>query len=297
MSTEYGVGYSKVLALLGDDAVPGEHEVLARCIFHDEERPSLKVSFPTKQFKSGSYYCFGCHKSGNMQALLMRLGLSPTRASMLLNALRVSGELQEEEISKYSCTDAPPNTGNTEIITHTRGIDAATIEWADLRVNLSLQSIIIPVKDFDGSMVGWIGRRFGPGENRFFGAKGFSPHDYLYGSSWVMPAVAPVVLIESALDAILLHQYGVPAVATFGTGITKRQVELLRKFKCVIIVPDNDKPGMEMAAYLEKELGDSVLLYQLDPEYKDVGELPIFLLKTIVEELKEDYFTKTVGCG
>ena len=52
---------------------------MARCPFHDDRRPSMKVD--------GRYYCFGCHETGSVIDLTAKLfALTPLNAARKLAA-------------------------------------------------------------------------------------------------------------------------------------------------------------------------------------------------------------------
>jgi DNA primase len=82
-----------------------------------------------------------------------------------------------------------------------------------------------------------------------------------------------VYAVESNFDAIRLEQQGVPAVATLGSLVSKKQVELLTKaFNHVILVKDKGEGGESMAHSMRK-LGDKLTVIGLPERFGDVGNM------------------------
>lgn len=52
-----------------------------------------------------------------------------------------------------------------------------------------------------------------------------------------------VFLVEGIFDCLSLRSLGLPAIATMGSSVSKLKGELLKFFKKVIAIPDNDKTG------------------------------------------------------
>lgn len=83
-----------------------------------------------------------------------------------------------------------------------------------------------------------------------------------------------VYVVESSFDAIRLDQNGVPAVATLGATISKKQIELLTKyFNSVIVVADNDDAGENMKDRIVESLGHRVQIIGIPQRFKDVGDM------------------------
>ena len=52
-----------------------------------------------------------------------------------------------------------------------------------------------------------------------------------------------VFLVEGIFDCLSLRSIGLPCIATMGSTVSKLKCELLKMFKKVIAIPDNDKTG------------------------------------------------------
>jgi DNA primase len=71
-----------------------------------------------------------------------------------------------------------------------------------------------------------------------------------------------------------LDQCGVPAVATLGANVPNSQVELLTKhFNNVIVIPDNDDAGQEMAKRIVNKVGPRATAIGLPTRFKDIGDM------------------------
>jgi DNA primase len=85
---------------------------------------------------------------------------------------------------------------------------------------------------------------------------------------------SPIIFIaEGQFDWLLLRQNDYPAAVLGGTHITRANRTLLRGKK-IVIVPDNDAPGLGAAQSLKQQLGeDAMILDYSSLGVKDIGEL------------------------
>lgn len=83
-----------------------------------------------------------------------------------------------------------------------------------------------------------------------------------------------VVLVEGPLDAA---RFGPPGVAMLGKYLSDRQADLLiRKFKKIIVVADNDKAGLEAKLRIQEVLANKfidLVFVNVPSSFKDVGEM------------------------
>jgi len=83
-----------------------------------------------------------------------------------------------------------------------------------------------------------------------------------------------VYVVESSFDAIRLDQCGIPAVATLGANVPNSQAELLTKhFNNVIVIPDNDDAGQDMAKRIIEKMGPRATEIGLPSRFKDIGDM------------------------
>ncbi len=86
-----------------------------------------------------------------------------------------------------------------------------------------------------------------------------------------------MIVVESVPTVLFLESMGLPAVATFGSGVKDAQLRMMRWFEDgVIIAPDNDAPGEKFARltrdYLERFIDVTVLKPVTLSEGADLGD-------------------------
>lgn len=64
-----------------------------------------------------------------------------------------------------------------------------------------------------------------------------------------------VILVEGIFDCVSLRALGLPAVATMGATVSTQKGELLKVFRKVIAIPDNDATGRKSINRLDKRRG------------------------------------------
>jgi DNA primase len=63
-------------------------------------------------------------------------------------------------------------------------------------------------------------------------------------------------------------------VASLGSNISKFQIELLTKsFNSVIVIPDNDDAGKNMADKIIDKVGTRAVAFSLPNRFKDIGDM------------------------
>ena len=83
-----------------------------------------------------------------------------------------------------------------------------------------------------------------------------------------------VYVVESSFDAIRMDQCGLASVATLGSNISKFQIDLLTKsFNSVIVIPDNDDAGRNMADKIIDKVGPRASAFGLPIRFKDIGDM------------------------
>jgi hypothetical protein len=83
-----------------------------------------------------------------------------------------------------------------------------------------------------------------------------------------------VVVVESPLDVVRLHQCGIQAVAVMGSYISEDQMALLDQYLGVVACLDNDNAGEKGNAFLSKRARCVWTARYDDYPYKDPGEFP-----------------------
>lgn len=85
------------------------------------------------------------------------------------------------------------------------------------------------------------------------------------------------IVVESVPTVLFLESMGLPAIATFGSGVKENQLRMMRWFENgVIVAPDNDAPGEKFARqvrdYLERYVDVTVLKPVTLSEGADLGD-------------------------
>lgn len=83
---------------------------------------------------------------------------------------------------------------------------------------------------------------------------------------------SPVIfLAEGQFDYLILRQWGYPAVVMGGTHITKVNRQMLKNRK-IVMIPDNDAPGLAAAKSLQESLPNIIILDYASLGVKDIAE-------------------------
>ncbi len=107
---------------------------------------------------------------------------------------------------------------------------------------------IIPVEDTNGALVSLIGyypdkKKYITLPTPFFSKECmFFNYKNAYEMAW-KEHDGVVFLVEGIFDCLSLQAIGLPCIATMGSTVSKNKGELLKLFKRVIAIPDNDKTG------------------------------------------------------
>jgi len=119
---------------------------------------------------------------------------------------------------------------------------------------------IIPVRDINGDIVTLIGyfpdiRKYITVPTPFFSKDTmFFNIDDAYIRSWE-DYDGVVVLVEGIFDCLSLRSIGLPAIATMGSDVSFTKKEILKIFKKVLYIPDNDSVGRRALNRYDKQYG------------------------------------------
>jgi hypothetical protein len=107
--------------------------------------------------------------------------------------------------------------------------------------------------------------------------------DILFGLDDCQDTNKPLVIVEGIFDMLFVRRIGVQCVAALSNRLLKKQIEHLKQYKDIVIIPDNDKN--EAGLLLVKEsypltYKSDVSVAVLPVDVKDSAECP----KDILEE-------------
>lgn len=71
-----------------------------------------------------------------------------------------------------------------------------------------------------------------------------------------------IIVVDGLFDAISLTEAGYNAAALMGSSLTNERVVLLRLIDNIIVIPDNDDAGLELAKNIERKVKGSRVLKQ-----------------------------------
>ncbi|MFA6027588.1 MAG: DNA primase [Patescibacteria group bacterium] len=147
--------------------------------------------------------------------------------------------------------------------------------------------VIFPIKDIHGSIVGFTGRLLKEDPEKRMGKYVNTPQTMAYDKSQVIyglnmakqeiKRLGAAIMVEGNMDVVTCHQAGFRnVVASSGTALTERQVQLLKRYSPNLIISfDMDSAGKEAAkrgieVALQLEMNIKVL--SLPKEFKDPDE-------------------------
>jgi DNA primase len=157
-----------------------------------------------------------------------------------------------------------------------RGLTQDTLMDFEIGYSKVKDRIVIPVRNANYKLVGFIGRATNPEqEPRYLYNKGFKRADVLFNvqnaklHEWC-------IVTEGSVDAMMVHQAGYPnVVSTLGAQVSSTQIKLLKRFfNEIVIMSDNDDAGNAMStAIIESCRGKKITKADIPEGLKDPGEM------------------------
>lgn len=235
----YGIRNSEVKALC-----PGHLERTG----HVDRNPSWSINSDT-----GAHNCFSCGFRGGLQFLVSYVNGIPfeeaeewvktTTSDLGARLERALSPKKVIETSTIDITEAnlaaykkPP----IEIL-HARGIKESAAEKYEILYDSRKDSWILPVRDFHGKLMGWQEKAV---RGRYFMnyPTGIKKSQSLFGYKQYQSG--PMIVVESPLDVARLESVGISGgVATYGTSISKDQLNAIKGADKIIFAMDNDDAG------------------------------------------------------
>jgi DNA primase len=131
-----------------------------------------------------------------------------------------------------------------------RGITPGSISRWEIGWDAEDKRIVIPGKDLHGHTRLLIRRAVRPNDwPKYLYSEGFPKTSLLFGACEIDPGLLRsfgIVLVEGSFDAIVLQQFGFPACAVLGTGISEIQSRIVANLrpKVVFLAFDRDTSGI-----------------------------------------------------
>src|SRR5699024_9059369 len=141
-----------------------------------------------------------------------------------------------------------------------------------------MYAIGIHVRDENGNVC--LIQRRSVDKKQFINDEGGSKGNYLYGLHEIYKNIIhvnEVFVTESPIDALTLWKYKIPAIATMGTRVTKRQLDLMKQIpiRKMILALDNDEAGHEGMKFIYNQLINNKVMYKIDfpSDINDINEM------------------------
>ena len=252
-----------------------------------DKRPSFGIVADTVS----AFHCFGCGVHGRLTVLPYILARYNHPATNEVR--RFIFKYESWQPDKVKVETPEPQYMPDEILnrfsTFKRWgiINEESVKKWELRLDKETMSIIFPVRDRDGRLIG-VRRRFRDG--RKFEDRSLTPVPLKKLGIWygihLVDTNKPIYLVEGERDAILLHQVGVNAMASLGASVSRAQIETLNKLGApVVCFFDNDEAGRRATSKIIRsvKVPASVVIY--------------FGVKDPAEAVEKDIIGKFIRCG
>lgn len=235
-----------------------------KCFFHEDKNPSFSISK-----EEGLWHCFSCKRSGNIYTLIYELtGAHGIEAISMVKEIEKS-ESEEDRI-KAQLVDAitPKEISNVDVITP----QYIPIQTHPYLINRGFTELEIMEwymgQVVESPYVGWIIipiYQYGKLQNYFM--RSTMANRKLYGKYSIKHVLAgldsagnkdePLYIVEGIFDMIFLRRVGVQVIASLTNRLYEPHLDILRQYKHIVLIPDNDAPGWELVD------NASVLIYDV----------------------------------
>ena len=290
---------AKVLYYYGliPDVSSSEQKIV--CPFHDDINPSVVINF-----EHGSWYCFGCNKSGNafdfVEGIENKKGVKGIKLLFrffeILHSEKVERikynpkfktKKQSEELYDiahdyyyglsrvdWKHTDIPEAIEAKEYM-RKRGFTSKTLNKVQAKVTYNKNyAIIFPMLD-NGEFKGWVCRttvKEVEQKRKYLYNGGFMRRNTLVGN---YAGCNYLFVVEGYMDRLKFVQYGIEnVVAILGWKMSREQEKKIRdaKIDYIICALDNDPCGKKGYEYLKSIFPDRVIRWKYLKGIKDCGE-------------------------
>ena len=227
---------------------------------HEDSNPSWGINALT-----GAWLCFSCHETGSLPMLVEALGGDVDNLSdlILTNVHEQFVAAQQEDepppelpqhVSAYAFNKNPYPPAK---VMASRDIDAQTCVAFNIRWDAEGKCWLLPIYACEGALLGWQEKSTGYFNNV---PKGVMKRDSLFGYQ-LLTGTAPIIVVESPLDAARFFHHGYEAVAIYGSFISDEQVAALstvdiRHRPRVVLAFDNDESGHKAAHWSTRRFLD-----------------------------------------
>ena len=189
--------------------------------------------------------CHGCHKKGSLGRMAKeggeRFNLGEVNLhDYILNAV-ATPEKHERVMSEAFLTPLMMTTDYWRL----RGLSPKVIKRFQLGQDLTNNTATIPVRNEGRQLLGVIERQLGGKGSKYKNPPGFKKTHHLFGAWELDSTHDSVCIVEGPVDALAMWDVGIPAVSLYGSKVSTRQVELLKRLNIhhVVLFTDHDEAG------------------------------------------------------
>jgi len=260
----------KIVDILNDlgieykQAGPDNYRIKCLNPHHHETHPSMSIHKDT-----GVIYCFGCKFKGNIFTLLNKSGFERGSIKNYLKKFLVGGDTVEERyqfleefinlrgintsIDSSINVELPPNkliTSFNYYLEKERGLTQEEIQKWSMGVIESGRNmgwILIPIYQNNILRNYFLRNSFGSG--KMYGP--YPRQDILFGIDKMNDFEKPLYITEGIFDSIFIQRTRNQCVAALSNNLLPEQLKILKQYKKIVVVPDNDEQGDNLvtAAY------------------------------------------------
>lgn len=289
----------KYMNLKGTTPIGKSVDALVRCPFHKDNTPSLSVNLP-----KGIYHCFSCRRSGTIEKLFKEytgeslyktLGIKIDDFSKLASP---EWDYEEEvfNVNDYRINFDPAllsscrHSTKAKQFLRRRGIPFSIVDKYNIRyaekiyinnpVKAYTDVIVIPIFE-KGTLISMELRSTDPNVPKH--EKVRYPKDSSVNTLYELDSLdrkKSLYVVEGLMDLFVMKKYPELQNSTtvFGSGITKRQKQLLGEFDDVIYIPDNDEAGNKTIEWFKEQEMTNISILKVPETFngvnmKDVGDV------------------------
>lgn len=234
------------------------------CCFHNDTSPSLVLTLEGEH--AGEYYCYACGRKGQINTILLNKIKARKQVSKSSNSTTERAIDWDSLNSDYGLTYFYEGF----ILKPDRPFDVSLLILNHLNCGWDGSSFTFPMRNGDNEIIG-IQRQF-PNRKKL-NVEG--SHSGLFIPQFQFDSGKCVYICEGCSDTAVVLDLGFQAIgrsdSNHGNDFVKTWISN-QHIKDVIIVADNDKPGIKGATKLSEELGEKNPKI-IVPQCKDVREM------------------------
>lgn len=269
------------------DIKPGPENIMVTCPFHAEHRekhPSCGIVSNENNDNCGVFHCFTCGQSGTILDLIAHCFSTDISSAILwlqshfsTTFIKTEELLPEIEIDKkksniYLNESELDNYRYFHPYMFQRKLTEDIIRKFSIGCTPDGEYITFPCWDEHDNLIGICKRA--TNRKQFILPQHMPKCVYLLNFI-IKEHITRVYVCEGQFDALVLWTYGYPAIALFGAGTSKTQLEILNNsgIREYILMYDNDMAGRHGAERFKKYIRNDVFVTDiLMPQGKDCAD-------------------------